>query len=73
MGVNTLDITPYPEARFLGQVRYTHDLRTGSGANASLYQIEWVNPWPARQVRAMAWKAYQTEAVPILFALTVGE
>ncbi|OGV71771.1 MAG: hypothetical protein A3K19_06805 [Lentisphaerae bacterium RIFOXYB12_FULL_65_16] len=73
MGINTLDVTPFPEARFLGEARYTHDIKTNGGANASLYQIEWVNPWPARQVRAVIWKAYETEATPILFALTAGE
>ena len=72
MGINTLETTPLPAARVMYGTRYTHDIRTPSGKQASLYVVEWSNPWRYRRVRRVVWKRYETEATPVLFGLTVG-
>lgn len=73
MGMNTMEIHPgEPRARFMYGTRYTHDTQTAEGKPASLYLLEWVNPWPKRKVKSIVWKSYNTEATPVLLALTQG-
>ncbi len=72
MGYNTLETTPLAKARFMPGVRYTHDTRTASGKLASLYLIEWANPYYQRLVKRVVLHSYGTEAVPIIYAVTVA-
>jgi hypothetical protein len=73
IGYNINEICPEIETRFMYGVRYTHDIKTNDGTAASIYIMEWVNPYPHRNIKKLIWKSYNLEAVPVLFAVSIAK
>jgi len=73
IGYNINEICPEIETRFMYGVRYTHDIKSNDGTTASIYLMEWVNPYPERNVKKVIWKSYNLEAVPVLFAASYAK
>jgi Glycosyl hydrolase family 20, domain 2/Carbohydrate family 9 binding domain-like/Glycosyl hydrolase family 20, catalytic domain len=69
-GMNTLNIRPLPQARFMFDTRFTYDLKTVDGTAAALYTSEWTNEYDRRTIRRVVLKTYDTPAVPVIFAIT---
>jgi hypothetical protein len=72
-GIETNEASPEPATRFMYGIKYTHDTVTAAGGRAALYVLEWANPWPARTIKRVVWRAYDPAmAVPILFSITAA-
>lgn len=70
-GANILDVNPpVARCRFMPDIRYIWSGKTDDGKDAYLYQYEWGNPNPKKEVVSIGLKSAGTDAVPMLFALT---
>ncbi|OHD64530.1 MAG: hypothetical protein A2096_17650 [Spirochaetes bacterium GWF1_41_5] len=71
-GLNTLDLCP-PDSRciYMPDVRYIYQAKTETGAAAFLYQWEWVNPYPEKEIQKIVMIPADTEAIPVVYALSL--
>lgn len=75
-GVNLRDWgSSSPDAPFVGetetQTQTAVTVKQERLGSASLYQMAWLNPFPAKEVKAVTFKS-MNQGVPILVGLTVG-
>jgi hypothetical protein len=73
LGLNTNEIHPIPDERYLLGARFNYDCKTVSGKDASLYLLEWANPWPDRPITRIVLKSYGTAAIPLIYALSAAK
>jgi hypothetical protein len=71
-GIETNEITPFWNSRYMFGCRYTLETDTKDKTRAALYMLEWENPYRFRTIKNIVWKSYGTEAIPVLFAVTAG-
>jgi hypothetical protein len=61
------------ECKYLIDCRYTWSGQPQIEGSPCLYQYEWVNPYSQKEIRNIEFTSTDTEATPILFAITLRD
>lgn len=69
-GRNLLEWMPYVPARFVPACRYVWDAQLSGGDQGCLFQYQWVNPYPEKQIENITIVKGKTEADIAIVAIT---